>query len=33
MEVISYGASKPLIDNKTAANRALNRRVVINVLE
>jgi len=33
MEVISYGASKPVVDNKTVANRALNRRVVINVLE
>ena len=33
MEVISYGAAKPVVDNKTVANRALNRRVVINVLE
>jgi outer membrane protein OmpA-like peptidoglycan-associated protein len=33
MEVISYGASKPLADNKTSTNRAMNRRVVINVLE
>lgn len=33
MEVISYGASKPVEDNKTRANRAQNRRVVISVLE
>jgi outer membrane protein OmpA-like peptidoglycan-associated protein len=33
MEVISYGETKPLTDNRTASNRALNRRVVINVLE
>jgi outer membrane protein OmpA-like peptidoglycan-associated protein len=33
MEVISYGASKPVEDNKTRANRAANRRVVINVME
>jgi len=33
MAVISYGESKPVTDNKTRANRAMNRRVVINVLE
>jgi peptidoglycan-associated lipoprotein len=33
MEVISYGSSKPVADNKTRQNRAANRRVVINVLE
>jgi outer membrane protein OmpA-like peptidoglycan-associated protein len=33
MEVISYGEAKPVEDNKTRANRAQNRRVVINVLE
>lgn len=33
MEVISYGATKPVEDNKTRANRAMNRRVVISVLE
>ncbi|HEX6738141.1 MAG TPA: OmpA family protein [Vicinamibacteria bacterium] len=33
MEVISYGATKPIENNKTRANRAANRRVVINVLE
>jgi outer membrane protein OmpA-like peptidoglycan-associated protein len=33
MEVISYGEEKPVMDNKTKANRATNRRVVINVLE
>jgi peptidoglycan-associated lipoprotein len=33
MEVISYGATKPIEDNKTRANRAANRRVVINILE
>ena len=33
MEVISYGEAKPLENNRTRANRAMNRRVVINVLE
>jgi len=33
MQVISYGDTKPVIDNKTKANRAQNRRVVIKVLE
>jgi len=33
MAVISYGESKPVTDNKTKANRAQNRRVVIDVLE
>jgi outer membrane protein OmpA-like peptidoglycan-associated protein len=33
IEVISYGEEKPVTDNKTRAHRAMNRRVVINVLE
>jgi outer membrane protein OmpA-like peptidoglycan-associated protein len=33
LNVISYGSSKPVQDNKTKENRAHNRRVVINVLE
>jgi outer membrane protein OmpA-like peptidoglycan-associated protein len=33
IEVISYGESQPISDNKTRANRAENRRVVIKVLE
>jgi len=33
MAVISYGAEKPVENNKTRSNRAMNRRVVISVLE
>ena len=33
MAVISYGKTRPIVDNKTNANRAQNRRVVIKVLE
>lgn len=33
MSVISYGESKPVANNRTRANRAMNRRVVISVLE
>ncbi|HET8645071.1 MAG TPA: OmpA family protein [Vicinamibacteria bacterium] len=33
IEVITYGEAKPVVDNKTRANRAQNRRVVIKVLE
>jgi len=33
MQVITYGATKPVLDNKTRDNRAQNRRVVIKVLE
>jgi outer membrane protein OmpA-like peptidoglycan-associated protein len=33
LEVISYGESQPVSDNKSRVNRAENRRVVIKVLE
>jgi outer membrane protein OmpA-like peptidoglycan-associated protein len=33
LEVISYGETKPIVDNKTREHRAPTRRVVINVLE
>jgi outer membrane protein OmpA-like peptidoglycan-associated protein len=33
MQVISYGDTKPVVDNKTPAMRAQNRRVVLKVLE
>jgi peptidoglycan-associated lipoprotein len=33
MEVISYGETKPAVDNNTKDHRAQNRRVVIKVLE
>jgi outer membrane protein OmpA-like peptidoglycan-associated protein len=33
IEVISYGETKPIVDNKTREHRAQHRRVVINVLE
>lgn len=33
MEVISYGETKPVADNKKRAGRAQNRRVVIKVVE
>jgi peptidoglycan-associated lipoprotein len=33
MAIISYGKTRPVVDNKTKANRAQNRRVVIKVLE
>jgi peptidoglycan-associated lipoprotein len=33
MNVISYGATRPVIDNKTRAHRKENRRVVLEVLK
>jgi outer membrane protein OmpA-like peptidoglycan-associated protein len=33
IEVMSYGETRPVVDNKTRENRAVNRRVVIKVLE
>ena len=33
MEVISYGESKPVADNKKRDGRAQNRRVVVKVVE
>ena len=33
IEVMSYGESRPVVDNKTKEDRAVNRRVVIKVLE
>jgi peptidoglycan-associated lipoprotein len=33
MQVISYGATRPIVDNGNRENRAQNRRVVIKVLE
>jgi outer membrane protein OmpA-like peptidoglycan-associated protein len=33
MQVISYGATRPVVDNNTRDTRAQNRRVVIKVLE
>ncbi len=33
IEVISYGESRPVVDNDSARHRAQNRRVVIRVLE
>jgi len=33
MEVISYGETRPVVDNNTKDHRAQNRRVVIKVLE
>ena len=33
IEVISYGETKPVVDNKTRAARAQNRRVVVKIVE
>ena len=33
LEVVSYGETKPVTDNKTPQSRAENRRVVVKVLE
>jgi peptidoglycan-associated lipoprotein len=33
IEVMSYGEARPVVDNKTRENRAVNRRVVLKVLE
>jgi outer membrane protein OmpA-like peptidoglycan-associated protein len=33
MDVFSYGESKPIADNDNPANRALNRRVTLVVIE
>jgi peptidoglycan-associated lipoprotein len=33
ISTISYGETRPVADNKTASNRAQNRRVVVQVLE
>jgi outer membrane protein OmpA-like peptidoglycan-associated protein len=33
LEVVSYGETRPVTDNKTAEGRAVNRRVVVKVLE
>ena len=33
LAVVSYGETRPVVDNATRENRALNRRVVVKVLE